>query len=93
MVFKAPWLVEEKAVPPPERPAGPHCKFITSYGGAAYCQDLVYLLGFCRFHFDAFERAEIDENGRISDHLDDQDRRRAINYHGLKLPDSLKPAF
>jgi hypothetical protein len=51
-----------------------HCRFITSLGGAAYCQDPPYLLGFC-----------------IADLLDDQDRRRAINFHGVELPEDVKP--
>lgn len=70
-----------------------NCRFITSYGGAARCQDPVYLLGFCEFHFGAFEQGEIDEEGRISDKLDDQRRRRAINFHGLALPEDVRPVF
>jgi hypothetical protein len=76
-------------------PAGPEtrprCRFITSFGGAARCQDPAYLAGFCDFHFEAFERGEIDELGRISDRLDDQRRRREINFHGVRLPDDVKP--
>jgi hypothetical protein len=91
MTFKAPWLPqsEGEAVTPVDD--APRCRFITSFGGAARCQDFAYLLGFCEFHFDAFERGEIDEEGRISDKLDDQERRRRINFHGLELPDEVKP--
>jgi hypothetical protein len=53
--------------------------------------DPPYLLGFCEFHFDGYERGEIDLEGRISDKLSDQTRRRAINFHGVKLPNDLKP--
>jgi hypothetical protein len=70
-----------------------HCRFITSCGGAAYCQDLPYLLGFCEFHFEAYERGEIDQEGRISDRLSDQERRREINFHGVKLPEDVAPVF
>jgi hypothetical protein len=68
-----------------------HCRFITSLGGAAYCQDPPYLLGFCRFHFLCYEGGEIDAEGRIADLLDDQDRRREINFHGVELPEDVKP--
>jgi len=70
-----------------------HCAFITSFGGAAYCQDPPYLMRFCEFHFDCFTKGEIDQEGRLSDKLDDQTRRRAINFHGVKLSDDLTPAF
>jgi hypothetical protein len=90
VAYKAPWLPEERAASP-EAAAAPHCKFITSFGGAAYCMDPPYLLGFCEFHFDAFERGEIELEGRFSDKLSDQIRRRAINFHGVKLPNDLKP--
>jgi hypothetical protein len=92
VAFRAPWLPAEKtAGESGPSPAAPHCRFITSFGGAAYCLDLPYILGLCEFHFDCFEREEIDEEGRISDKLADQTRRRAINFHGVKLPDDLKP--
>ena len=68
-----------------------HCRFITSFGGAAYCLEPPYLLGFCRFHFDCFQRGEINEEGRISDLLDDQTRRREINFHGVELPEDVRP--
>jgi hypothetical protein len=67
------------------------CRFITSFGGAVHCADTPALLGFCPFHFDAFERGEIDLEGRISDRLDDQSRRREINFHGIRLPEDLRP--
>ena len=91
MAFRPPWLPKETAAPSAEPSAAPHCKFITSFGGAAYCMDAPYLLGFCEFHFDGFERGEIDLEGRISDNLSDQIRRRAINFHGVKLPNDIKP--
>lgn len=67
------------------------CKFITSFGGAARCQDPAYVLGFCAFHFDCYQRGEIDQEGRIADLLDDQRRRREINFHGVRLPEDIKP--
>ena len=67
------------------------CRFITSYGGAAHCQEAPYLQGFCRFHFDCFQNGEIDPEGRISDLLDDQTRRREINFHGVELPEDVGP--
>jgi hypothetical protein len=71
----------------------PHCRFITSLGGAAYCQDPPCMLGYCEFHFDCFQRGEINEEGRISDLLADQERRRKINFHGLKMPEDLTPVL
>lgn len=62
-----------------------HCRFRTSFGGAAFCQDPQYLEGFCRFHYDALLKGEINERGVINERLFDQDRRREINYHGLRL--------
>lgn len=93
MTYRAPWLPEEKKSDKPEASTAAHCKFITSFGGAAYCLDPPYLLGFCEFHFDGYERGEIDPEGRISDKLYDQHRRRAINFHGVKLPDDVKPVL
>ena len=61
------------------------CRFRTSHGGALFCQDPAYLEGFCRFHFDALTRGEINEMGVINEKLSNQDRRRAINYHGIQL--------
>ncbi|HZE89694.1 MAG TPA: hypothetical protein VE404_09105 [Verrucomicrobiae bacterium] len=91
MAFKAPWLKDTEAAPAGPAAAAPHCKFITSFGGAAYCLDPPYLLGFCEFHFGAFEHGEIDLEGRIADTLSDQTRRRAINFHGVRLADDVKP--
>jgi hypothetical protein len=62
----------------------PHCRFRTSFGGALFCQDAPYLEGFCRFHYDALQRGEINENGVISEGISDQVRRRQINYHGIR---------
>lgn len=61
-----------------------HCRFRTSLGGAAFCQDPAYLEGFCRFHFDALQRGEINERGILNERLADQDRRREINFHGIR---------
>lgn len=63
-----------------------HCKFRTSFGGARFCQDAPYLEGFCKFHFKALQRGEINELGVINERLSDQVRRREINYHGIVLP-------
>ena len=66
-----------------------HCKFRTSYGGARFCQDPVYLEGFCKFHHEALLGGEINELGVINEKLSDQERRRQINFHGIDLtPDS-----
>jgi hypothetical protein len=46
----------------------------------------VYLEGFCRFHFEAWQRGEINERGIINELLSDQIRRREINFHGIRLP-------
>jgi hypothetical protein len=62
------------------------CRFRTSFGGAQFCQDPPYLEGFCRFHFDALRRGEINELGVIDERVSDQARRREINYHGIRLP-------
>lgn len=64
-----------------------HCRFRTSFGGARFCQDTPYLEGFCRFHFDAMQRGELNEHGVINELLSDQQRRREINYHGIELPE------
>ena len=66
-----------------------HCRFRTSYGGARFCEDPVYLEGFCRFHFQALQKGEINENGVINERLNDQIRRREINFHGIRLSDSV----
>lgn len=61
-----------------------HCRFRTSFGGTQFCQDLPYLEGFCRFHHDALLAGEINERGVINELLSDQERRREINFHGLR---------
>ena len=66
-----------------------HCRFRTSLGGSEFCQDPAYLEGFCRFHFDALQRGEINERGVLNERLSDQKRRREINFHGL----SAKPVY
>jgi hypothetical protein len=63
-----------------------HCRFRTSYGGAKYCEDPVYLEGFCRFHYKALQDGEINAHGVINERLNDQARRREINFHGIRLP-------
>jgi hypothetical protein len=60
-----------------------HCKFRTSFGGVEFCQDPVYLEGFCRFHHEALRNGEINEHGVINERVSDQTRRRQINYHGI----------
>ena len=64
-----------------------HCKFRTSYGGAKFCQDPVYLEEFCKFHHEALLCGEINELGIINEKLSDQQRRREINFHGIDLAD------
>ncbi|MDH3628844.1 MAG: hypothetical protein OEV00_04770 [Acidobacteriota bacterium] len=59
------------------------CRFRTSLGGALFCQDTPYMEGFCKFHFQAMQNGEINENGILNERLADQDRRREINYHGI----------
>ena len=59
------------------------CRFRTSLGGAVFCQDPPYLEGFCRFHYEALSRGEINERGIINERLADQVRRREINFHGI----------
>ena len=65
-----------------------NCKYRTSFGGALFCRNAVYLEGFCKFHYKAFQQGEINELGVINESLSDQVRRREINYHGIELPDS-----
>ena len=60
-----------------------HCRFRTSNGGSEFCQDPAYFEGYCRFHFEALRRGEINELGIINERLSDQARRREINFHGL----------
>ena len=64
-----------------------HCRFRTSFGGALFCQDPVYLEGFCKFHHRALRDGEINANGVLNETLTDQIRRREINYHGIDQPD------
>ena len=59
------------------------CRFRTSLGGYEFCQDPPYLEGFCRFHYEALSRGEINELGVLSELLADQVRRREINFHGI----------
>jgi hypothetical protein len=61
-----------------------HCRFRTSYGGTLFCQDPVYLEGFCKFHYKALEAGEINDNGVINERVSDQSRRREINFHGIE---------
>jgi hypothetical protein len=60
------------------------CRFTTSWGGVVRCGDPVFREGFCRFHFDCYERGEITERGLISERLTDQERRRSINFHAIR---------
>ena len=59
------------------------CRFVTSCGGVAHCVRPAHRHGFCSFHYDCFRHGEITERGLISEGLDDQDRRREINFYGL----------
>ena len=60
-----------------------HCRFVTSWGGVARCVQPSYRDGFCRFHYDCYRNGEITDRGLISESLDDQNRRREINFYGL----------
>jgi hypothetical protein len=60
------------------------CRFTTSWGGVARCSEKAYRLDFCRFHYECYRRGEIDARGVISEKVDDQERRRAINFHGVR---------
>lgn len=64
----------------------PRCRFRSSYGGDLHCESPVYHFGFCRFHFECYMRGEVLANGQINERLTDQVRRRAINYHGVRIP-------
>ncbi len=55
------------------------------------CQDPLVDHGFCEFHLQAFLRGEIDARGWIAERLDDQERRRAINYHAIAFPEERYP--
>jgi len=69
------------------------CKFVSQFDGTSRCEDPAHDLGFCRFHRDALDRGELDEDGVMSDSIVDQRRRREISYHGMNRlppnPDSL----
>src|SRR4029077_5666421 len=68
------------------KPSPERCRFRSSYGGDQHCTDPDYHYGFCRFHFECYSRGEILANGQINEKLTDQVRRRAIKFHGLRLP-------
>ena len=74
-------------------PGPEHCSFLSSYGGVYKCQDPVFFLGFCSFHYRSYELGEINQLGHISDKHGDQHRRREINFHGLQIPPDLMPSF
>jgi hypothetical protein len=59
------------------------CHYTSQFDGVSRCQDPAWDLGFCRFHRDALDRGEIDEDGVMSDSVTDQARRREITYHGM----------
>jgi hypothetical protein len=67
------------------------CKFITSCGGVLRCQDPVSDHGFCEFHLEAYLRGELSARGEISERLSDQERRREINFHGIRFRDTPYP--
>lgn len=69
---------------PPMSDSGLSCRFRTSQGGVLRCQDPVYEEGFCRFHYECYLRGELLANGQINEMLSDQDRRRTINFHGIR---------
>ena len=69
-----------------ESEASGTCQFVSSHGGTLRCQDEPYQSGFCRFHHRCLVQGEISPLGRITDVVQDQERRRAINHHGLRLP-------
>ena len=68
------------------------CRFTTSWGGVARCGEPADRLGFCRFHFECYRRGEIDLRGVISERVTDQERRRRINFHGLRQESATGPA-
>lgn len=59
------------------------CRFTTSWGGVRRCAEQATRFGFCPFHYDCYLRGEIDARGIISERVSDQERRRAINFHGV----------
>lgn len=54
-----------------------------------FCQESVYLEGFCKFHYAALQNGEINECGIINEQLSDQIRRREINFYGMRFPDEV----
>ena len=62
---------------------GDRCRFVSQFDGVTRCADAAWDLGFCRFHRDALDRGEIDEDGVLSDAVIDQRRRRELTYHGM----------
>jgi hypothetical protein len=60
------------------------CRFTTSWGGVSRCSEKSHRFGFCRFHYECYRRGEIDARGIISEKIADQERRRAINFHGVR---------
>ena len=44
--------------------------------------------GFCRFHYECYQRGEINAKGLISERLNDQERRREINFHAVRTADA-----
>ncbi len=72
------------------------CRFTSQFDGTTRCSEPVHDLGFCRFHRVCLDRGEIDEDGVMSDAIQDQRRRREISYHGMRgipvNPDHARPA-
>jgi len=68
------------------------CRFTTSWGGVVRCGEAAFREGFCRFHYDCYERGEITGRGLISERLTDQERRRAINFHAIRTPSGPRAA-
>ncbi len=66
------------------------CRFVTSWGGVGRCTRPAHRSGFCRFHYDCYRKGEITDRGLISEKLDDQVRRREINFYGI--PSESEPA-
>jgi hypothetical protein len=67
---------------------GDRCRFYSSLG-ITRCGEPEYAEGFCRFHYECYLRGEVLPNGQINEMLSDQDRRRRINFHGLKPDESM----
>jgi hypothetical protein len=68
------------------------CRFTSSWGGVARCGEPADRLGFCRFHFECYRSDEIDLRGVISERVTDQERRRQINFHGLRQESATRSA-